>query len=80
MAGVRPEKPFFRSVRVAPQPGPLTFIRAATPTPRGIVEENLRFEEGAVRGTVTLPEGLDGTFVWKGQSLPLRPGVNTLPE
>ena len=79
VGGVRPDKPFFRSVRVAPQPGPLTFIRAGTPTPRGIVEENLRFEDGAVRGTVTLPEGLDGIFVWKGRSLPLRPGVNTLP-
>ena len=79
VAGVRPGSPFFRSVRVAPQPGPLGFIRAGTPTPHGLVEEELRFADGEVRGTVTLPEGMDGMFVWKGRSIPLRPGMNAIP-
>ena len=79
VAGVRPGSPFFRSVRVAPQPGPLGFIRAGTPTPHGLVEEELRFADGEVRGTVTLPEGMDGMFMWKGRSIPLRPGTNAIP-
>ncbi len=76
VAGVKPSAPFFGSVCVAPQPGPLAFIKAGTPTPHGRVDEDLRFEAGKVYGTVTLPQGLSGTFRWHGKELPLRPGVN----
>jgi hypothetical protein len=38
----------------------------------------LRFEGDAPIGTVTLPEGLPGTFVWKGASHPLHAGENII--
>ena len=73
-AGVTPASPFFRTVRVAPQPAGLKFVKAKTPCPQGVIETDLRFEGDAVRGTVTLPKGLTGTFEWRGKTRPLAPG------
>ena len=79
LAGVTPAAPFFERVRVAPSPGPLTAIRAKTPHPKGFVETSLSFEDGQASGTVALPPGVFGEFVWKGRSLPLVPGTNAIP-
>ena len=78
--GVSPSVPGYGAVRIAPQPGPLRRLSAKVPTPRGVVGEDLRFEGGAVHGTVTLPEGMSGTFAWNGQSTALRAGVNAVGE
>jgi len=79
IAGVMPSSPFFRTVRIAPQPSGLKEIRAKTPCPQGLVETDLRFDGGKVSGKVTLPAGLTGEFVWQGKTVPLAAGVNTLP-
>jgi len=78
VAGVQPAEPQFRKVRVAPQPGPLSFLKAGTPTPWGLVEEDLRFSGGKVEGTVKLPRGLTGTFLWGGSEMPLQAGENVI--
>ncbi len=75
VAGIRPAEPGFGVVLVAPQPGGLKRIRAGVPTPKGAVEEDLSFEDGRVRGTVKVPEGMHGVFEWGGESVPLAPGV-----
>ena len=80
VAGIKPSAPGFRSVRIAPQPGPLKFVKATTPTPQGPVSVDLRFADGRVEGTVTLPADLRGTFVWNGKECPLAPGVNVLAQ
>lgn len=77
VAGVRSAAPFFAKLLVAPQPGPLSFIRSETPTPHGPVRIDLRFG-GGVSGTVTVPEGLPAEFRWKGESRALSPGVNVI--
>ena len=68
----------FASVRIAPQTGGLKRISARMPTPKGMVSVALRFEDDAPTGTVTLPDGLPGTFVWKGVSRPLHAGENAI--
>ena len=78
VAGVMPAEPWFKSVRIAPQPGELKWIDAATPHPRGMILTKLRFEGDAVSGTITLPDSLSGTFEWKGRRIPLRPGTQTI--
>ena len=78
VAGVRPAAPFFGAVRIAPCPGPLSFIRSTTPTPHGPVALDLAFEQGRVRGTVTLPDGLPGTFSWQGRDIALQAGANDI--
>ena len=77
-AGVTPSSPFFRTVRVAPQPCGLKEIKAKTPCPQGLVETDLRFDGGKASGTVTLPAGLTGEFVWEGKTLPLKAGENAI--
>jgi hypothetical protein len=77
-AGVSPAASFFRKVRVAPQPGALKFVKAKVPHPQGFVEVDLRFADGAAKGTVTLPAGIDGEFVFGGRKLPLVSGENRI--
>ena len=76
IAGVTPAEPFFKTVRVAPQPGGLKWINAVTPHPKGVVATNLRFEGNFAEGEVSLPDGVSGEFCWKGRTLPLHGGVN----
>ena len=78
VAGVRPTASGFSSVQVAPQPGPLKFLRAGTPSPQGLIKTDLSFAGESVRGMVVLPGDLAGEFVWRGISTPLKPGVNTI--
>ena len=76
-AGVTPSSPRFGSVSVAPQPAGLKRVSARTPTPRGVVAVDLAFaDDGSAEGTVTLPDGLPGTFEWAGRVLRLHPGTN----
>ena len=77
-AGVRPDSPFFRTVRVAPQPAGFRQVRAKTPCPKGVVETDLNFEGKGVSGAVTLPAGLTGVFEWQGRTLPLKAGKNAV--
>lgn len=78
LAGVQSAAPFFERVRVAPSPGPLAYIRAKTPHPKGFVETDLRFDGGKVSGKVVLPEGVDGEFVWKNRTIRLKAGQNLI--
>ena len=78
VAGIKPAANGFASVRIAPQAGGLGRISARVPTPRGMVSVALRFEGDVPSGTVTLPDGLPGTFEWKGASRPLHAGANVI--
>lgn len=78
LAGVKPAADGYAKVLVAPQPGSLKFIRAKCPTPRGIVSVDLRFDDGEISGTVTLPENLPGAFLWKGKERALVAGTNVV--
>ncbi|MCQ2391683.1 MAG: hypothetical protein MJ240_09695 [Kiritimatiellae bacterium] len=80
LAGVSPAASGFRKVRVAPQPASLTWLTAKTPHPDGFVVTDLRFGEGKVRGTVTLPAKVSGEFVWRGTTRALVPGLNEIDE
>ena len=78
LAGVTSSAPFFGRVRVAPCPGALRVIRSRTPHPKGFVETDLAFDGDCVSGTVSLPAGVAGEFVWKGRVRRLQSGVNDL--
>jgi hypothetical protein len=79
VAGIKPDSPGFRSVRLAPQPGGLKRIHASMPTPQGMISMDLRFTQTDVEGVVVLPEGLPGTFVWNGRTRLLTAGENRFP-
>lgn len=75
IAGVRPAAPGFARVRIAPQPGTLRHIDLVMPHPRGTVKVKAEFAGDGVEAAVTLPRGVGGEFVWRGQARQLRGGT-----
>lgn len=78
VCGIEPAAPGFARVRIAPHPGHLKRIDGRMPHPKGEIRVNLQADQGKLTGEVTLPEGLEGDFVWAGRSLPLHGGVNAI--
>jgi hypothetical protein len=78
IAGVRPASPGFRTVRIAPLPGKLPKIVSRLPHPDGFIALNLAFAGGRCRGTVELPPGITGVFVWHSQEFKLKGGQNPI--
>jgi hypothetical protein len=78
VAGIRPSSPGFRTVRIAPQPGKLPKISARMPHPDGFISTEIAFEGERCHGTVELPAGITGVFVWGGKEQKLSGGVNSV--
>jgi hypothetical protein len=79
IAGVRPDAPGFRRVRIAPLPGDLEHFTASVVHPRGLVEVSFRRAAGKpATFTVNLPEGITGDLVFAGQTCPLHAGRNEI--
>jgi hypothetical protein len=73
--GVRPASAGVRTVRIAPALGPLRRADGRIPHPLGDIDVVLeRVGAAGLRGVVTLPPSVTGTFEWSGQRLTLRPG------
>jgi len=78
VAGIRPASPAFRTVRIAPLPGPLPRIVSRTPHPDGFIDLDLAFAGEHCRGSVELPPAITGVFVWHGQEKKLNGGANKI--
>ncbi len=78
ICGIEPAAPGFSKVRIAPHPGHLKRIEGRVPHPLGEIRVNLHAEKDRLTGEVVLPEGLQGDFIWAGQTLPLHSGVNSI--
>jgi hypothetical protein len=78
VAGIKPGAPGFRQVRIEPHLGPLGWVEAAMPTPRGEVRVGYRRRGDGLEAEVSLPEGLTGILLWKGRAHDLRPGTQRL--
>jgi hypothetical protein len=79
LLGVRPAEPGFRSVTVEPALGQLKHASGRIPHPRGTIDVKLqRAGSTGLTGSIDLPPGVAGTFVWNGVSTPLKPGRNAI--
>jgi alpha-L-rhamnosidase len=76
--GIRPLSFGFDQVEIAPMPGQLTNVSGRMVHPRGWIEADLTFDNGHMRGTVTLPEGITGLLQFSGQKIDLHPGPQTI--
>jgi hypothetical protein len=73
IAGIRPASPGFKTLVMKPAFGDLKFIKGQMPHPLGMILFDVkRTKNGGVQGSVTLPKGLSGTFVWKNKIVELR--------
>ncbi len=78
VAGIQPAVPGFERVTIRPHLGALTSMKATVPTPRGDVSVVYARKGETVDATVTLPKGVTGHLAWKGTSLALKEGQQTL--
>lgn len=76
VAGITPASPRFGSVRIAPHLGSLSSLDAAMPHPKGLIEVHFSQTEGKIKATLKLPAAVSGSFVWKGRTIALHPGLN----
>jgi alpha-L-rhamnosidase len=78
VAGVRPLSAGFQKVMIEPHLGDLKEVHAGMPIPQGMVRVNYSRGAKGVEARVKLPEGIAGELMWKGQSIPLHSGEQTL--
>jgi len=79
LVGIRPAAPGFKSVLVAPQPGTLARLSSRLPHPRGFIQVDLAFDrDSGPTGRIDLPQTTEGTFLWRGEAVPLKPGDNEI--
>jgi alpha-L-rhamnosidase len=77
--GVRPLTPGFRSVLIAPNPGPLGAASGSVPHPLGNIEVHLTRQGAAgLKLRATLPAGLDGVAEWQGRRVSLKAGTQEI--
>ena len=76
VAGIEPASPGFATVKIAPHLGDLRELTAEFPHPQGMIEVRLARDGAGLEGSITLPAGLGGRFVWQGKEQELRSGVN----
>jgi alpha-L-rhamnosidase len=78
VCGIEPAEPGFKSVKIEPHLGDLQWIKGKMPHPKGDIQVDLKKANKSISGTVSLPDGLSGSFIWRGQTIPLSPGVNAI--
>jgi len=77
VAGIRPDSPGYRTIRIAPNLGTLTRLDVVAPHPQGTVKAQYRRMNGKIRAKLVLPPSVNGTFEWGGREYPLHDGVNS---
>ncbi|UCH62506.1 MAG: alpha-L-rhamnosidase N-terminal domain-containing protein [Fidelibacterota bacterium] len=79
VCGIEPAEPGFKSVRIAPALGSLTWVEGQMPHPLGDIKVRLqRKGREGIMGEITLPAKLAGTFIWKEKEIQLRSGVQKI--
>ncbi|GAB4011552.1 hypothetical protein GCM10028808_25380 [Spirosoma migulaei] len=77
--GIRTAEPGFKSVRIEPFLGDLTTVEGKMPHPAGeIAVQFQKTSTGGLTGTVSLPTNVAGTLRWKGKTMPLKSGSQTI--
>jgi hypothetical protein len=75
VCGIQPAEKGFRSVLIEPALGTLDWIEGTMPHQLGDIRVDLRkTDSGGLSGSVTLPDGLTGTFRWGGSVIELLSG------
>jgi hypothetical protein len=78
--GIRPAAPGFTRVRIEPLLGDLTHASGRIPHPRGEIAVHISNTPDSVEGTITLPDGVTGTFAYRGLCTALTSGANPFSE
>jgi alpha-L-rhamnosidase len=75
ICGIVPDAPGFKKILIQPAPGKLNNVVATMPHPDGVISvEFTRQNTNGLKGSVTLPAGTSGRFVWNGKEMKLTGG------
>ena len=74
VCGIRPLSPGHRKVEIKPSFGNLDHIKAVYPHHLGNIEIDLTRNGKGVEGSIILPEGINGEFIWNATRIVLKPG------
>ena len=78
VCGVEPAEPGFKSVKIEPHLGTLQRVKGNVPHPNGIISVSLEQKGKRLKGELTLPPDLVGTFKWRDNEMTLTAGVNKI--
>ncbi len=78
IAGIQPAAPGFRKVLIEPNFGDLNKIKVSFPHPAGEIKLDLKKQNGKIKGTIDLPENIEGDFIFNNKSVKLQSGCNKI--
>jgi hypothetical protein len=77
--GIRPAAPGFTSVSITPNLGPLQNAEGQMPHPLGEIDVSLqRVGPDGIKARITLPDGLEGVFEWRDETIHLQSGMQEI--
>ncbi len=75
--GIRPDSPGFKTIKIQPAPGKLSEIDAQMPHDLGTIYFKYRKNTQEIF-QIQLPQGLNGTFIYKNQKQEIKGGENEI--
>ena len=78
LLGIDSDAPGFRKVRIEPRLGALTDASGEMPHPAGKISVSYVLADQKWTMKINLPAGIQGLFVWKKKTYPLKSGPNLL--
>ncbi len=76
IAGIKPAELGFEKVLITPHLGELKRVKASMPHPKGRIEVDYQIKGGRMIGKISLPSNMTGAFVYEGNTVTLKSGVN----
>ncbi len=76
--GIDSAGPGFNRVSIRPFPGKLSQVSGSIPHPKGRIAVSLKLDGGKLNAEVSLPQAVEGEFIWRGAQRPLKAGLNKL--
>lgn len=81
LLGIDSDAPAFSKVLIAPHLGNLKQASGSIPHPNGEIAVNYKVDKkGKLTAEISLPEGVTGTFAWKGEKTDLKSGKQVLKK
>lgn len=78
LCGITPAEPGFKTVLIRPALGELENVEGELPHPLGKIKVSFKKDQKSLTGTIVLPEGLKGKFVYKDYEKVLQGGTQEI--
>jgi len=79
IAGIEPESPAFKRIKIQPSPCGLNWFKSEMPHPDGIISlEMKKIKSGGYTADINIPGRSEGNFIWNGKIIPLKSGHQQL--